>query len=450
VIILVGVGDAWRYIPAPEAPNWRDPDFDDSAWPSAPSGFGYGDDDDATLLPEMKGHFVALALRRRFDASAEIADQALTLVIRSDDGFVAWLNGKEIARARVQGPPAPDALAEDHEATRAERFAVPAGLLRAGANVLCVQAHNSDLASSDFTIEPQLVIDAQATPPRGSASPARSTGTRTGTGAGTREGARFSTTLGAFSISNYFQGRAGTAKEAVFGQVLREEARLRVRDSRLSLTLRAGVSRFGSLGVSPEISVRASWRWDRHEAWVSGEGQWNRPAFRLGTDLARSRSAGIEAGWLVRLPHDVSVSAWIAATRESVGLDANRNNRDSLAGVAVRLMRSRKAFSPEIGIEAGSRRAGARSFEYDQRRVFVRLRSNPSERVALTAFLRSGLRDYALDRSDRRRVVRVTCDIRLREALDLVTYASWEDGQSSLDGRAFEGTTAWAGVRLSH
>ena len=42
--------DLWRYhIPQGSLPSdWRRPEYDDSAWNSAPGGFGYGDGDDAT------------------------------------------------------------------------------------------------------------------------------------------------------------------------------------------------------------------------------------------------------------------------------------------------------------------------------------------------------------------------------------------------------------------
>jgi hypothetical protein len=50
--MLIRVGDLWGYRGAPGAPpaDWKDPAFDDSAWPQGPTGIGYGYGDDATVV----------------------------------------------------------------------------------------------------------------------------------------------------------------------------------------------------------------------------------------------------------------------------------------------------------------------------------------------------------------------------------------------------------------
>ena len=60
-----------------------------------PSGFGYSDGDDATTVPTTP----SLYLRRTFDV--ENLEQWLDaqFFMDYDDGFVAYLNGVEIARA---------------------------------------------------------------------------------------------------------------------------------------------------------------------------------------------------------------------------------------------------------------------------------------------------------------------------------------------------------------
>ena len=53
--VLVDSGDTWRLFKGMTAApvDWREPDFDDAAWETGPSGFGYDDDDDATVLSDM-------------------------------------------------------------------------------------------------------------------------------------------------------------------------------------------------------------------------------------------------------------------------------------------------------------------------------------------------------------------------------------------------------------
>ena len=51
----IQVGDQWRYLKGQSAPpaNWAATGFDDSAWSLGPTGIGYADADDATLLSDM-------------------------------------------------------------------------------------------------------------------------------------------------------------------------------------------------------------------------------------------------------------------------------------------------------------------------------------------------------------------------------------------------------------
>ncbi|MCX6261680.1 MAG: hypothetical protein NTY95_12790, partial [Bacteroidia bacterium] len=46
--------DIWRYWIGTSEPdqNWRSLSFEDSSWPEGPGGFGYGDNDDNTIIPQ--------------------------------------------------------------------------------------------------------------------------------------------------------------------------------------------------------------------------------------------------------------------------------------------------------------------------------------------------------------------------------------------------------------
>ena len=114
---------------APE--GWTTPEFDDGNW--GPPKLTDGG------TPEKCD---ALHVRRRFDVGPEIGKvQMLRLQVRYQDGFVAWLNGVEIARRRFLGGEA--LLAAEPHGPEAERIFVPvqAGMLRASGNVLAVEAH---------------------------------------------------------------------------------------------------------------------------------------------------------------------------------------------------------------------------------------------------------------------------------------------------------------------
>src|SRR5437773_10118872 len=97
-------------------------------------------------------------------AVANPADIAqLTLRLKYDDGFVAWLNGQEIARRNAPDAPAWNSTAtggrSDEVAVQFEDFNVSpfASLLQVGANVLAIQGLNIDATNTDFLIQAELV-----------------------------------------------------------------------------------------------------------------------------------------------------------------------------------------------------------------------------------------------------------------------------------------------------
>ena len=90
------------------------------------------------------------------------AVEQLTFAMKYDDGFVAWINGVEVARRGVDGLPAWDAGAANHPDNQAAAFeGVPipdaVGALVPGLNVLAIQVVNTNPGSSDLLVQPVLV-----------------------------------------------------------------------------------------------------------------------------------------------------------------------------------------------------------------------------------------------------------------------------------------------------
>ena len=169
-LVDIQVGDAWSYLKGTAEPpaTWNDIVFDASAWLSGPTGIGYNDADDATLLSDMRNGYTSVYARKEFELASPNAVTTLMLTMDFDDGFVAYLNGTEVVRRFVTGtPPAFDAVTDlDHEASNGDTNAQPVedfnlssftNLLVAGTNVLAIQGHNFTLGSSDFSLIPSMV-----------------------------------------------------------------------------------------------------------------------------------------------------------------------------------------------------------------------------------------------------------------------------------------------------
>jgi len=166
-------GDTWSYFKGTKQPprTWRTLDFDDSQWDSGQSGFGYGDGDDRTRFSDMRFYedtptepgqpgYLSLFIRRTFEMRDKANIEKLILRVDYDDGFIAYLNGQEVARANMEGPARFNTKAERaHEAGSPEDFNITQHLdiLNEGKNVLAVQVHNDKLTSNDLTMIPELV-----------------------------------------------------------------------------------------------------------------------------------------------------------------------------------------------------------------------------------------------------------------------------------------------------
>ena len=164
---IIARGDDWKYLVPTSEPgsNWRLGSFDDNNWLIGKSGFGFSDNDDATIVTVTKSIF----LRKKFIIGNPASISQLVLHMDYDDGFVAYLNGIEIARSQMAGKgdfPGFEAFASDqHEALMyqglaPERFVVsnPASVLKSGENVLAIQVHNVNTTSSDLSAIPYLSI----------------------------------------------------------------------------------------------------------------------------------------------------------------------------------------------------------------------------------------------------------------------------------------------------
>jgi hypothetical protein len=142
--------------------DWMSPDYDDAGWEEGPTGLGYGDGDDATLVPEGT---ISIFARKNFTVNSLEGLDALIFDIDYDDGFVAYLNGIEIARENISGSqPDWDTSADNFTEPRLIneapplRFTIsnPADLLVEGENVLAIQVHNFGNGSSDLSLIPFL------------------------------------------------------------------------------------------------------------------------------------------------------------------------------------------------------------------------------------------------------------------------------------------------------
>ncbi|HHE40317.1 MAG TPA: hypothetical protein ENL10_02315, partial [Candidatus Cloacimonetes bacterium] len=134
-----------------------------SNWFNGPTGIGTGSDNE-TIIPVAPSLFI----RHNFLVENLSNIVIAILHVDYDDGFVAYLNGTEIARINIGSPgiiPAFDDLTESshnaviYDGGVPEKFIVdkPQDILVEGENTLCIQIHNRYTAG-DLTIIPFLTF----------------------------------------------------------------------------------------------------------------------------------------------------------------------------------------------------------------------------------------------------------------------------------------------------
>jgi hypothetical protein len=164
VLVPTGpAGDAWR----------GGQPFDDTGWTlvtGTPGGIGYerstGYENFISLdvQSQMYGQQSSCFIRVPFIFARPTSEiKTLTLRVRYDDGFIAYLNGVEVARKNFAGPPAWNSAANTQNSDLDAIYLEPVDIsgfknsLLRGNNVLSVQGLNLSSSSSDFLISLELV-----------------------------------------------------------------------------------------------------------------------------------------------------------------------------------------------------------------------------------------------------------------------------------------------------
>ena len=138
-------------------------------WQTGPTGFGFerGETFSEFIKTEVKptdacATCTSIYLRMPFDLNDPAELSALSLRLRYDDGFVAYINGVQVADDGLRAEPSFDVRARSRSNTVAAEFtnfniSNHINVLRPGRNVLAIHSVNSSVSSSDQLIVPVLI-----------------------------------------------------------------------------------------------------------------------------------------------------------------------------------------------------------------------------------------------------------------------------------------------------
>ena len=177
--VLVSRDVSWKLFKGTAEPEARWETLDEAslsdAWKSKTGGFGYGYPNEGTVLSDMKNGYSTAYIRHVFLVDEVIDPNRLRLQMDYDDGFIAFLDGREIARANAPGDGGK--FAPFNSLATASHPAAPgtAGeLMRLDSNApalfvheedgpkirhtLAIQGLNHGLADDAFALNPTLLV----------------------------------------------------------------------------------------------------------------------------------------------------------------------------------------------------------------------------------------------------------------------------------------------------
>jgi CotH kinase protein/Lamin Tail Domain/Secretion system C-terminal sorting domain/Chitobiase/beta-hexosaminidase C-terminal domain/Divergent InlB B-repeat domain len=172
---VINSNSTWKYdqATATSDTNWKKSNFVDAAWLSGTGGFGNADGDDNTVITPQH----ALYIRKAFTITDTSKIVRALLHADYDDGFVAYINGVEVARSEtmlsVPYPIMYNQLANfehksksnlSNDSNSRESFYINKALLKKilvnGTNYLCIEIHNRTVSgsmSSNFNLSFGLI-----------------------------------------------------------------------------------------------------------------------------------------------------------------------------------------------------------------------------------------------------------------------------------------------------
>ncbi|MBN2508247.1 MAG: lamin tail domain-containing protein [Verrucomicrobia bacterium] len=159
----------------PEIPRpWTTESFDDTAWQAGTTGVGY---DTGTTYLGLLGLIVTgmqnvnqtVYIRIPFNVTDPSLLETLTMEMEYDDGFIAYINGHQVAADNAPASPTWNSAApnnrSDSTAVVPATFNLTAslGYLKVGVNVLAIQGLNNGVGSSDLLMRPKIVATTRDT-----------------------------------------------------------------------------------------------------------------------------------------------------------------------------------------------------------------------------------------------------------------------------------------------
>lgn len=166
-----GLGPSDRVTGSPgwSASDWKHPDYDDRSWLEGPAQLGYGEGDEATVIPfgQADAKWATAYFRRTLVLQPGPALRSATLRLKCDDGAIVYCNGVEALRTAMPTGTVTGTTRASNSPDDGQGFAtflIDPGLFHAGTNLVAVELHQSSPTTSDASFDLELSVERETTP----------------------------------------------------------------------------------------------------------------------------------------------------------------------------------------------------------------------------------------------------------------------------------------------
>lgn len=155
--------DNWKYNDSGKYPgnDWMNTDFNDSAWKTGNAEFGYGENDENTVIGyggDSRNKYATAYFRKNFNYNKSSNIKDIKAAVKYDDGVVIYLNGREISRINIpEGVIDNETFAlssiSSEEENIFKEIIIDESILKDGVNTLAVEVHQVNASSSDLSFD---------------------------------------------------------------------------------------------------------------------------------------------------------------------------------------------------------------------------------------------------------------------------------------------------------
>jgi len=161
--LLIPKNAEWQYLANehPQGQGWTRRDFDASKWKLGTAGFGFRQHDVRTEVTRERNKPASIYLRREFNISQADAVTEIGLLVDYRDGFIAYVNGKEVARQNVgrsSGRNAQKIKAREEIGYTYFPLKDAHKIIKDGVNILALEAHGLP-DGTELQVDPYLILE---------------------------------------------------------------------------------------------------------------------------------------------------------------------------------------------------------------------------------------------------------------------------------------------------